>query len=79
LPAILAAAQSGAKIFDVEEDSLTRFYGQPPILGVQAYLEESGITANIDREEAEAAVQKVREWIGHYEWAESPLKGMIIQ
>jgi pyruvate carboxylase len=75
LPAILAAAQSGAKIFDVEEDSLTRFYGQPPILGVQAYLEESGITANIDREEAEAAVQKVREWIGHYEWAESPFKG----
>ncbi len=75
LPALLAAAQSGAKIFDVEEDSLTRFYGQPPILGVQAYLEESGITVNINREEAEAAVQKVREWIGHYEWAESPFKG----
>jgi pyruvate carboxylase len=42
---------------------------------VQAYLEESGISVNIDREEAEAAVQKVREWIGQYDWAESPFKG----
>ncbi len=75
LPSILAAAQAGAKIFDVEEDSLVRFYGQPPVLGVQAYLEESGIPVNINREEAEAAVQKVREWIGYYDWAESPFKG----
>ncbi|MBI3592528.1 MAG: biotin attachment protein [Nitrospirae bacterium] len=75
MPALLAAAQAGAKILDVQEDSLTRFYGQAPILGVQAYLEESGITVNIDREQAEAAVQKVRDWIGHYEWAESPFKG----
>jgi pyruvate carboxylase len=75
MPSILAAAQAGAKIFDVEEDSLVRFYGQPPVLGVQAYLEESGIPVNIDREEAGAAVQKVREWIGYYDWAESPFKG----
>lgn len=75
LPAILSAAQSGAKLFDVEEDSLTRFYGQPPILSVQAYLEESGIPVNLNRTEAEASVQKVREWIGHYGWAESPFKG----
>jgi pyruvate carboxylase len=75
LPAILAAARAGAKIFDVEEDSLVRFYGQAPILSVQAYLEESGIPVHIDRKTAEAAVQKVREWIGHYEWAESPFKG----
>ena len=75
LPAILAAAKAGAKIFDVEEDSLVRFYGQPPILGIHAYLEESGIPVNVNREEAEAAVQKVREWIGYYEWAESPFKG----
>lgn len=75
LPALLAAARAGAKILDVEEDSLTRFYGQPPILGVQAYLEESGIKVHIRREQAEAAVQKVRDWIGHYEWAESPFKG----
>ncbi len=75
LPALLAAAEAGAKILDVEEDSLTRFYGQPPILGVHAYLEEAGIKVHLNREAAKKAVQKVREWIGHYEWAESPFKG----
>lgn len=75
MPALLAAASAGAKILDVQEDSLVRFYGQAPILGLQAYLEESGIAVNINRTSAEAAVQKVRDWIGHYEWAESPFKG----
>jgi pyruvate carboxylase len=75
MPALLAAAKAGAKIFDVEEDSLVRFYGHSPILGVQAYFEESGIPVNLDRKEAEAAVQKVREWINFYDWAESPFKG----
>jgi pyruvate carboxylase len=75
LPALLAAAKAGAKILDVQEDSLTRFYGQAPILSVQAYLEESGIPVYINRHAAEESVQKVRDWIGHYEWAESPFKG----
>lgn len=75
IPALLSAAKGGAKIFDVEEDSLVRFYGQPPLLRVQAYFEESGISVNLNRKEAEAAVQKIREWIGHYDWAESPFKG----
>jgi pyruvate carboxylase len=75
MPAMLSAAKAGAKIFDVEEDSLVRFYGHSPILGVQAYFEESGIQVHLDRQEAEAAVQKVREWINFYEWAESPFKG----
>ena len=75
MPALLAAAQAGAKIVDVQEDSITRFYGQAPILGLQAYFEESGIPVNIDRGAAEAAVQEVRNWIGDYEWAESPFKG----
>ncbi len=75
MPAFLAAAKAGAKIFDVEEDSLVRFYGHPPVLSVQSYFEESGIPVHLDRAEAEAAVQKVREWIGQYEWAESPFKG----
>ena len=75
LPALLASAEAGAQIIDVEEDSLTRFYGQAPILGVQAFLEESGIKVHLDREQTELAVQKVREWIVHYEWAESPFKG----
>ncbi len=75
LPALLAAARAGAKVLDVEEDSLTRFYGQPPILAVHAYLEEAGIKVHLNREAAEEAVQKVREWINHYHWAESPFKG----
>jgi pyruvate carboxylase len=75
LPAYLAAAKAGAKIFDVEEDSLVRFYGEPPMLSVEAYFEESGIHVHLNREAAEDAVLKVREWIGNYEWAESPFRG----
>lgn len=75
MPALLEAAKAGTKIFDVEEDSLVRFYGEAPILGVHAYFEESGIPVHLNRKSAEASVQKVREWIGHYEWAESPFKG----
>ncbi|WP_428123299.1 biotin/lipoyl-containing protein [Dissulfurimicrobium sp.] len=75
VPALLAAAKAGAKIIDVEEDALTRFYGQAPMLTVQAYLEESGIKVILNREEAEKASQKVRDWIKQYEWAESPFKG----
>jgi len=76
MPALLAAAEAGAKLLDVEEDSLTRFYGQPPILAAQAYLEEAGIRVHLNRELAERAVERVREWIGHYDWAESPFKGL---
>ncbi len=75
IPAFLSAAKAGAKIFDVEEDSLVRFYGHPPILGVNAAMEEEGIRVNLNRKIAEEAVYKVREWIGEYEWAESPFKG----
>ena len=75
LPALLAAAKAGAKILDVQEDSLARFYGQSPMLAVEAYLEESGIPVHLNRKEAEGAVQKVRDWIRNYEWAESPFKG----
>lgn len=75
VPAFFAAVKAGARVFDVQEDSLVRFYGHPPILGVHAFFEESGIAVHLNRKEAEAAVQKVREWIGHYEWAESPFKG----
>ena len=75
LPALLAAAQAGAKLLDAQEDSLTRFYGQPPILSLQAYLEEAGIPVHLDRLETEAAVQRAREWIREYGWAESPFKG----
>lgn len=76
LPALLAAAHAGAKVLDVEEDSLTRFYGQPPMLGVYAYLEEAGVPVHLNREQAEGAVEKVREWVNQYHWAESPFKGL---
>jgi len=76
VPAFLSAAKAGAKIFDVEEDSLVRFYGHSPILAIHAIFEESGIPVHLNRPDAEAAVQKVREWIGHYDWAESPFKGL---
>lgn len=75
IPVFLAAAKAGAKIFDVEEDSLVRFYGHSPMLSVQAVFEESGFPVHLNRAEAEAAVQKVRTWISQYEWAESPFKG----
>ncbi|KUO49077.1 MAG: biotin attachment protein [Desulfitibacter sp. BRH_c19] len=75
VPALVAAAKAGAKALDVQEDSLTRFYGQPPILAVRALLEEEGISVNLNLNEAEIAVHKVRDWIGDYDWAESPFKG----
>ncbi len=75
IPAYLAAAQAGVQIFDVEEDSLVRFYGEPPMLAVRAYFEAMGIPVNISLRHAEGAVQKVREWANAYDWAESPFKG----
>jgi pyruvate carboxylase len=76
IPALLSAARAGAQIVDVQEDSLVRFYGHSPILAVHAIFEEMGIPVHLDRTKAEEAVQKVREWIGHYDWAESPFKGL---
>lgn len=75
LPALIAAAKAGAKILDVQEDSLARFYGQAPILSLQAALEEAGIAVRLNRPQAEAAVERVRGWIREYDWAESPFKG----
>ncbi len=45
------------------------------MLAVEAYFEEAGMHVHLNREVAEDAVLKVREWIGNYEWAESPFKG----
>lgn len=76
IPALLSAAKAGAKLFDVQEDSLVRFYGHSPMLAVQAVFEEAGIQVHLNRKVAEEAVYKIREWIGYYEWAESPFKGL---
>jgi pyruvate carboxylase len=75
LPVLIAAVKAGAKLIDVQEDTLCRFYGHAPILAVEAALREEGIPVNLDRRLAELAVEKVREWIRDYEWAESPFKG----
>jgi len=75
IPVHVAAAKAGAKILDVQEDTLCRFYGHPPILALEAILREEGIPVNLNRPLAEAAVEKVREWIREYEWAESPFRG----
>ena len=75
LPVLIAAVKAGAKLMDVQEDTLCRFYGHSPILAVEAALREEGIPVNLDRRLAELAVEKVRDWIRDYEWAESPFKG----
>jgi pyruvate carboxylase len=75
LPVLIAAVKAGAKLIDVQEDTLCRFYGHSPILAVEAALREEGIPVNLDRRLAELAVEKVRDWIRDYEWAESPFKG----
>ncbi len=75
IPVLVAAAKAGAKLLDVQEDTLCRFYGHSPILAVEAILREEGIPVNLNRKAAELAVEKVREWIRDYEWAESPFKG----
>jgi pyruvate carboxylase len=75
LPVLIAAVKAGAKLIEVQEDTLCRFYGHAPILAVEAALREEGIPVNLDRRLAELAVEKVRNWIRDYEWAESPFKG----
>ncbi len=75
LPVLIAAVKAGAKILDVQEDTLCRFYGHSPILAVEAALRGEGIPVHLNRKFAERAVEKVREWIRDYEWAESPFKG----
>ncbi|MFN3505091.1 MAG: biotin/lipoyl-containing protein [Caldimicrobium sp.] len=75
IPVLVAAAKAGAKLLDVQEDTLCRFYGHSPILAVEAILREEEIPVNLNRKAAELAVEKVREWIRDYEWAESPFKG----
>jgi pyruvate carboxylase len=75
LPVLIAAVKAGAKLIDVQEDTPCRFYGHSPILAVEAALREEGIPVNLDKRLAELAVEKVREWIRDYEWAESPFTG----
>jgi pyruvate carboxylase len=75
IPTYLSAAKAGAHLFDVEEDSLVRFYGHPPVTALTHYFEEMGIAVNVRLDAVAGAVGKVREWSSHYDWAESPFKG----
>jgi pyruvate carboxylase len=51
VPAYGAAAQAGARILDVGDGPAVRFFGQPAVLPVAAYLEgELGFKTRLDRE-----------------------------
>ena len=75
IPVLLAASKAGAKIIDVEEDTLVRFYGHSPMLAVYSLFKEHGIPVHLNFEVAEQSVRKVREWVREYNWAESPFRG----
>jgi pyruvate carboxylase len=50
VPALGAAAMAGAKILDVGDGPAVRFYGQPAVMPVVAYLEgELGLQTRIDK------------------------------
>ncbi len=55
VPALGAAAQAGAKILDVGDGPAVRFFGQPAVLPVKAYLEgELNLETRVD-------IEKIRE------------------
>ena len=56
VPALGAAAQAGAKILDVGDGPAVRFYGQPAVMPVVAYLEgELGLKTRLDKEKIREA------------------------
>lgn len=75
IPAIVAAAQAGARIFDVSEDTFVRFYGQPPVRPLTAQLREAGFTVSIKDEAVDNACETVRDFIHHYQPFESQFRG----
>lgn len=75
IPALLAAAQAGAKILDVTDDSFVRFYGQPPVRPLLALLEEHGISVAINKDAVDLASDVVRNFINLYKPFESQYQG----
>jgi pyruvate carboxylase len=75
IPAMAAAAEAGARLFDVTDDAFSRFYGHVPVRPLTRYLRELGFSVRLDMSRASEASDVVRAFIRHYEKFESQLKG----
>ena len=75
IPAMAAAAEAGAKLFDVTDDAFSRFYGHPPVRPLVRYLRELGHDVRLDMERADEASDVIRGFIRKYERFESQFKG----
>ena len=75
VPALLAAAQAGAKILDVTDDPFTRCYGHAPVQSVNAILNESGLPTCLNLPTVEKAGEIVSGFIDNYKQFESQFKG----
>jgi pyruvate carboxylase len=75
VPALVAAAQAGAKILDVTDDPFTRYFGHAPVRSVVALLAEHGMEAALDLEKVDKAAEIVTRFIGSYKDFESQFKG----
>ncbi len=75
VPAVVAAAEAGARLIDVTDDAFSRFYGQPPVQAVAALLSERGLTPHLDLGAVRRSDDVVRGFIGEYEMWESPYRG----
>ncbi|MBI5906174.1 MAG: biotin/lipoyl-binding protein [Deltaproteobacteria bacterium] len=75
IPAMAAAAEAGAKLFDVTDDAFSRFYGHPPVRPLVRYLRELGFDVRLDLARADEASDVIRGFIRRYERFESQFKG----
>jgi pyruvate carboxylase len=75
MPAMAAAAEAGARLFDVTDDAFSRFYGHPPVRPLVRYLRELGHEVRFDMKRADEASEVIRGFIRNYERFESQFKG----
>ncbi len=75
MPAMAAAAEAGARLFDVTDDAFSRFYGHPPVRPLVRYLRELGHEVHFDMRRADEASETIRGFIRNYERFESQFKG----
>ena len=75
MPAMAAAAEAGARLFDVTDDAFSRFYGHPPVRPLVRYLRELGHEVHFDMKRADEASETIRGFIRNYERFESQFKG----
>jgi pyruvate carboxylase len=75
VPALVAAAQAGAKILDVTDDPFSRYYGHAPVRSVVALLEENEMKSSLDPEAVDEAAEVVTGFIRNYQEFESQFRG----